>query len=413
MARAVWRFAQVEWLVDRATVSPDARRCCPARAGAAWRRNQPPNRVRLRSAVLPGIARSEEAVYKDDILKLIQQSPLDIDLEAQVTGNPPTSATSDFLTNKEQGDWAERVVHRAINECADDFLAVRYGRSDDLSAGDAGFADFYAKYQNELNTIGKRPDVLIFRTTDFPNGEPDTLSDRDVSRAIAALEIRSSSFLIKKYEIFADRREKAALAECRSIRRRILDSSLGDLLARKNPKIYDLLSTATDETFRELSFRRPSWSSTPELQTLTELLKELKTHISTLHKRDYLSITPKQEDIALVNRRIQKFNVKHFYLQVFFDKAYVISFRRILELVADDENDGVMFSIEKDVKNQRKTTVKVNVAASSELLGRIDMPQHYSAKKELDRGRLLFYVSFEGGKGYLDPAVFREEVINA
>ena len=72
-----------------------------------------------------------------------------------------------------------------------------------------------------------------------------------------------------------------------------------------------------------------------------------------------------------------------------------------------------MFSIEKDVKNQRKTTVKVNVAASSELLGRIDMPQHYSAKKELDRGRLLFYVSFEGGKGYLDPAVFREEVINA
>lgn len=311
-------------------------------------------------------------MYKDDILKLIRQSPLDIDLEAQVTGSPPTSATSDFLTNREQGDWAERVVHQAINECADDFLAVRYGRSDDLSAGDAGFADFYAKYQNELNTIGKRPDVLIFRATDLPNGEPDTLSDRDVSRAIAALEIRSSSFLIKKYEVFADRREKAALAECRSIRRRILESSLGDLLARKNPKIYDLLSTATDETFRELSFRRPSWSSTPELQILTELLKELKAHIGTLHKRDYLSITPKQEDIALVNRWIQKFNV-----------------------------------------NQRKTTVKVNVAASSELLGRIDMPTHYSEKKELDRGRLLFYVSFEGGKGYLDPAVFREEIINA
>jgi len=352
-------------------------------------------------------------VYKDDILELIRQSPLDLDLEAQVTGNPPTSATSDFLTNKEQGDWAERVVHQAINECADDFLAVRYGRSDDLSAGDAGFADFYAKYQSELNTIGKRPDVLIFRANDFPNGEPDVLNDRDISRAVAALEIRSSSFLIKKYEVFADRREKAALAECRSVRRRILNSNLGDLLARKNPKIYDLLSTATDETFRELSFRRPSWSSTPELQTLTELLKELKINIGILHKRDYLSITPKQEDIALVNRWIQKFNVKHFYLQVFFDKAYVISFRRILELLADDQNDGVMFSIEKDVKNQRKTTVKVNVAASSELLGRIDMPEHYSAKKELDRGRLLFYVSFEGGKGYLDQAVFREEIINA
>ena len=352
-------------------------------------------------------------MYKDDILELIRQSPLDIDLEVQMTGSPPTSATSDFLTNKEQGDWAERVVHQAVNECSDDFFAVRYGRSDDLSAGDAGFADFYAEYQNELNAIGKKPDLLIFRASDFPNGEMDITDDRDVGRAVAALEIRSSSFLIEKYEVFTDRREKAALAGCRSIRRRILDSDLGDLLARKSPKIYDLVSTATDETFKELSFRRPSWSSTPELEALVELLKELKANIGILHKRDYLSITPKQEDLALVNRWIQTFNVKHFYLQVFFDKAYVISFRKILELVADDANDGPMFSIEKDAKNQRKTTIKVNVAASRELLGRIDMPEHHSTKKELDRGRLLFYVSFEGGKGYLDPAIFREEIIDA
>ena len=43
-------------------------------------------------------------MYKDDILELIRQSPLDIDLEMQMTGSPPTSATSGFLTNKEQGD---------------------------------------------------------------------------------------------------------------------------------------------------------------------------------------------------------------------------------------------------------------------------------------------------------------------
>ncbi|MGB5596202.1 MAG: AccI family restriction endonuclease [Crocosphaera sp.] len=37
------------------------------------------------------------------------------------------------------------------------------------------------------------------------------------------------------------------------------------------------------------------------------------------------------------------------------------------------------------------------------------MNQNY---KELDRGRLLFYVTFQGGKGYLDKEVFMEDIIN-
>ena len=73
------------------------------------------------------------------------------------------------------------------------------------------------------------------------------------------------------------------------------------------------------------------------------------------------------EDIALVNRWIQKYNIRHFYLQVFFDKAYVISFQDILNLVSNDDNDGNQFSIERDVKNQGKTTIKVNVKVGKEI----------------------------------------------
>jgi len=40
------------------------------------------------------------------------------------------------------------------------------------------------------------------------------------------------------------------------------------------------------------------------------------------------------------------------------------------------------------------------------------MPEHHSVMKELERGRLLFYVTFEGGKGYLDEEVFMGEIIN-
>jgi len=352
-------------------------------------------------------------MYKDNIQRLITQSPLEIDTEIQMTGRPPTMANSEFLTNKEQGDWAEQIVYKAINEFSDEFFAVEYGRSESIAAGDEDFADFYMEYQNELNTIGKRPDLLIFKLTDFPNRNVDIENDEHARKAVAALEVRSSSFLIEKYAGFMDNRQQVAINKCKTIRDTIISGELGKLLERKNKVIYNLVLQATDETFRELDFRRPSWSLTQELRSLTEHLKELKENIKILHKRDYLSITPKMEDIALVNRWIQRYNVKHFYLQVFFDKAYVISFQDILELVSNDDNEGNNFSIERDVKNQRKTTIKVNVKVGKEIIGKIDMPEHKSAMKELDRGRLLFYVTFEGGKGYLDNDIFMRDIINA
>lgn len=55
-------------------------------------------------------------MYKNNIQKLITQSPLEIDTEIQIMGRPPTMANSEFLTNKQQGDWAEQVVYKAINE---------------------------------------------------------------------------------------------------------------------------------------------------------------------------------------------------------------------------------------------------------------------------------------------------------
>ena len=352
-------------------------------------------------------------MYKDNIQNMIAASPLGIDTEIQLTRRPPTLASSEFLTNKQQGDWAEQIVFRAINEFSDDLFAVEYGRSESIAAGDEGFAEFYTDYQTELNTIGKRPDLLLFQISDFPDKAVDIDNDEHVKKSIAALEVRSSSFLIEKYTAYMDNRQEEAIRKCTAIQQEILEGELGPLLKHKNETIYELLAQATENTFRELNFRRRSWSSTPELSCLTELLKTLKENIKILHKRDYLSITPKLEDIALVNRWIQHFNVKHFYLQVFFDKAYVISFQDILQLVSNADNEGPKFSIERDVKNQGKTTIKINVKVGREVLGRIDMPEHKSAVKELNRGRLLFYVTFEGGKGYLDGEVFLRDIINA
>ena len=350
--------------------------------------------------------------YKDIIASLISSFPIEIDTDIQLKGRPPTMASSDFLTNKEQGDWAEQIVLNAVNTHSTEYCAVQYGRSDNLAAGDPGFAEFYSGYQDELNNIGKKPDLLIFRRSDAPDTDCLDIDDDIVQKAIAAIEVRSSSFLANKYASFMNNRTREAEAECSRIQGELMKEPLSSLLLEKSPEVHRMIKHATVNTFHELSFYARSWSSSADLIRLSEQLKNLKAQIKILHKRDHLSITPKLEDLALVNRWIQNFDVKHFYLQVFFDKAYVIPFKDILTISSDPKNEGVIFSVERDVKNQGKTTIKIDVQVGEEILGRIDMPEHCSALKELDRGRLLFYVTFHGGRGYLDPDIFAQEIID-
>ena len=352
--------------------------------------------------------------YQETILRLIQASPFEIDADVEIGGRMPTLANSEFLTNKEQGDWAEEIALTAVNERSQEYRAVKYGRDDSLSAGDPGFREFYKAYQDELNDIGKKPDLLIYRSSDLPRGGDYDLQDAEfIQRAIAAIEVRSSSFLSGRYSTFMEARTRAAEEECITIQKRLLKEPYAELLEKRRPHIYQMVRDATVETFRELSFRQPSWSSSQGLRDLTDLLRQLKEQMKILQTRDYLGITPKVEDLALVNRWIQAFGVRHYYMQVFFDKAYVIPFKQILEIVSDPNNEGPIFRVERDSKNQGKTTIKVGVQVGKEMLGRIDLPQHQSAMKELERGRLLFYVTFRGGKGYLDQSVFIDEIVNA
>ena len=349
--------------------------------------------------------------YKQDIHNLMGRIPFELDLGAEIKPRKPTMANSEFLTNKEQGDWAEAIVLGAINENSNEYVAVKYGRDDSLPADDPNFDEFFASYVNELNTIGKCPDILIYRKSDTSD-DMNLKSIDTVGQAVAALEIRSSSFLAKKYAKFMSGRTTTAETEITRALEEIKKQPYDALLKDKNPIIHELLHSASIESFRDIDFRKPSWRSTEELRQLSVMLGRIKKQISILHKRDHLSITPKLEDLLLVNRWIQTFGVRHYYLQVFFDKAYVIPFKKILEVTLDSGNEGVIYTIEADTKNQRKTTLKIDLRVGREMLGKIDMPKHSSRLKELNRGRLLYYVAFSDGKGYLDTDVFANEVVN-
>lgn len=100
-----------------------------------------------------------------------------------------------------------------------------------------------------------------------------------------------------------------------------------DVLEHPNrTKYITLLNTLTPETISIFDFKVPSWRSNERLLEVNNLFKRLKVAIKEIQKRDYLSITPKVEDIKVVYKWIETFNVPHFYFQVFFDKVFGISF---------------------------------------------------------------------------------------
>lgn len=147
--------------------------------------------------------------YYERIRELTKDVPTTL-VDFGLPRNPartPSQASSNFITNKEQGDWAENLVTRSINEASKNFIAVKYGKSDDVIAGEDGFDAFYLSFQNELDTIGKRPDLLIFKKSDFMEnlGFDISLIPHDqiteyVKKAIAGIEVRSSAYLSEKYK---------------------------------------------------------------------------------------------------------------------------------------------------------------------------------------------------------------------
>lgn len=348
----------------------------------------------------------------EELIKKVNKQIIDFD-EERTRGTAPTQVSSEFLTNKEQGDWAEKTFMDGINNNSKKYIAVKYGRDDDIIAGEEGFKEFYEAYQDELDTIGKRPDILIFEKKDYPfdtynisKMELDEL-DKIVPLAKCGIEVRSSAFLIEKYEDYMTFRNNMLIESVMNIKKIILDN-YSKLLLSKDKGLFDVINMISEDTVHVLTFRTPTWRSTPELASLSALLKDLNTNLKAIKTRTFLSITPKVEDLKVVYNWIKKYNVPHYYVQVFFDKAYGVSFKKILELISTPELEGKEYYVESDIKNQNKTTIKIHANKEANILEKVYLPEHYSDMKELGRGRLLFYVKFKNSISILNHEGFKE-----
>lgn len=349
----------------------------------------------------------------EEALSKIEKDLVDIDIPRE-RGTAPTQAFSEFLTNKHQGDWAEKTLMNAINNNSKDYIAVKYGLDMELVAGDPGFKEFYELYQKELDVIGKRPDLLIFRRKDYQEEWGDNISklrvsylDTIVPKAICGIEVRSSSFLNKKYDLYSAIKIRTNELAALSLRDHIIDK-FGELLRKKSPSLYQSVAELDVNNLSQANFRISSWKKTEEEIELSQKLKELKACFNELKKRDYLSIIPKVEDLKVVYNWIKRYGVPHYYVQVFFDSAYGISFLNILEYLSEKDNGKEYYSIEsRDAKNQNKTTVKINTRHCNRVLSDVKMPNTQSESKELgSNGRLLFYVDFEPSDASIDEEGF-------
>jgi len=350
----------------------------------------------------------------EDKIRNVDKELVDLDIKRQ-RGTAPTQAFSEFLTNKKQGDWAETTLQNAINREFTDLIAVKYGMDMELVAGDPGFSDFYNKYQDDLDSIGKKPDLLVFKRADYDFTFGDNLCAHNddaieelVKRALFGIEVRSSSFLNNEYEIYSSEKVNNAKNTIISLSN-LLITRYGDLLNTKNNELYQLFCNLSQDNIYSLEFRTPSWKRNSDEIEVTGILKTIKTNLNDLKKRDYLSITPKVEDLKVVYNWVKKYNVPHYYVQVFFDSAFGIGYYDILTMLNNSESMNSDYFIEsKDAKNQNKTTIKINTRNCEKIMDNIEMPLHNSEMKKVgDRGRVMFYVSFTSSEGDINREGFR------
>lgn len=351
----------------------------------------------------------------------------------------PTTANSYFLINKAQGDWAEDLVQLAINKKVPGLEAVDYGRSGSKIAGEEGFDEFFNTYVDELENLGKCPDIIVFDKSELSEGEKEKVEDKknygreevknEAMRGKAGLEVRSSLFKAKRYRKSAEEsRENSrkeldeALSKVREINEKLISHTLEDR-SRWESFMEKVEEYATAEPEQSLhTFRITSKIRNPLKRNLgeeekdkflnnVELIREEKRNIRK--SRGSLSITPKMEDLSVIMTWIQNHDVPHYYVQVFFDEAYIISFEKILELLNTPELEGESYRVEQNEKNQMKHTIHIDVEEAEKLISDIPTPRHYSELLETKNGRQIPYVKFETPPEDLEESTLDSEKIKA
>lgn len=363
----------------------------------------------------------------------------DIDLlaEKDTDVTPPTMAFSAFLINKEQGDWAERLVRDLLNRRLSSHTTVEYGRGEDRVAGEPGFDEYYRAYHHELAEIGKCPDLLLFEADAIDQETVDAIeSIEDVPRrdlvetvrpAVAGLEIRSSAYLAEKYDQYQAEKRAETETELSSLVSMVSDLS-EKILDSPDVENPDRLRSYADKAMRyaeaTTSAEAPTYRTTAPIKRMAktnlndtearrflEAANEIRDVRKRTFGRNHLSITVKVEDLVVVLNWIETHRIPHYYVQVFFDSIYLLSFERILRLLSDPAAHGESYRIQQHEKNQMKRTIHIDINEGHRLSADLQRPITHAEAREHPDGRLQNYVSFRTPDDHLEVMTIDEQSV--
>ncbi len=111
------------------------------------------------------------------------------------------------------------------------------------------------------------------------------------------------------------------------------------------------------------------------------------------------SFTVKVEDLIIVYRWMERFQVPESYAQVFFDSIFGINFLQVFEVIGS----GQGFKIETPRQSQEKATIMIPITSGSRIAVCSEPPEFRTEIRETRLGRVDAFVAPVGGKFVLDP----------
>lgn len=129
-------------------------------------------------------------------------------------------------------------------------------------------------------------------------------------------------------------------------------------------------------------------------------VREQEREASVKVDRSCPSFTVKVEDLIIVYRWMERFQVPECYTQVFFDSIFGINFLQIFEVIGS----GTGFKIETPRQSQEKATIMIPITCGHRIAVGSEPPVFRTEIRETRLGRVDAFVAPVGGKFTLDPA---------
>lgn len=274
--------------------------------------------------------------------------------------NPRRLRGSDFLMRWEQGRWAEDIVIRSLNN-TQEYGVIQYGPSTVAPTDPKELESFFEKIEKIL-VEGKRPDLLLFNKDDY------NYVLKEINERIGSIE--------KIVEIPS--------------------AEIGDIISKAKVAIEVENSLWVTE-------KMPGFGKPPLRYTKGKRKGQLK------FQGPIPTIIVKEEDIQPLKNWQNEFKVPIYVVHVFFDRAYFIKFDKIFDYL---KRGDIGFEIQKytnpdGTPSTPKKIIKVPYVLCKEF-GKVKNPK-LVPKSFIDKnGKVMTYVTFEGGEIELSEEVFKE-----